>query len=218
MTPPSATKPAAAPRRRRLSADARKEQIVAAARRVFVRSGLAGARTKDIAAEAGINEALLYRHFSSKEELFEAAVGGPLEAAVAAVIAFSGEPPPEFDATGEHMHARTKSFVRDLLGAMDEISPLLGIMLFGDSGTASRYFRERIAPSLDSVSDVVVANLAAWQHRDFDPALVVESVFGMVWFHALTDRLTGRTSDPDAVAEQITSMLLYGLGQPGGSA
>ena len=44
--------------------------ILAAAGRVFAESGLAGARTDAIAAVAGINKALLYYYFKSKEQLY----------------------------------------------------------------------------------------------------------------------------------------------------
>ena len=84
-----------APVRTRLTADARREQIIEAAREVFARSGRAGARTRDLAEAAGINEALLYRHFDSKEDLYEAAVAAPLEQAVATLVERSGEPPAE---------------------------------------------------------------------------------------------------------------------------
>ncbi len=47
------------------------EKILEAARVVFAREGYAGARTRDIAAEAGINLALLNYYFRSKEKLFE---------------------------------------------------------------------------------------------------------------------------------------------------
>lgn len=47
------------------------EKILAAARRVFLVKGMAGARMQDIADEAGINKALLHYYFSSKEKLFE---------------------------------------------------------------------------------------------------------------------------------------------------
>ncbi|HZG32693.1 MAG TPA: helix-turn-helix domain-containing protein, partial [Sphingopyxis sp.] len=63
----------------RFSSAERRASILAAAKEVFIRSGYAGARTKDIAIEAQINEALIYRHFASKEELFDAAVIEPLE-------------------------------------------------------------------------------------------------------------------------------------------
>lgn len=46
-------------------------KILEAARQVFMRKGMAGARMQDIADEAGINKALLHYYFSSKEKLFE---------------------------------------------------------------------------------------------------------------------------------------------------
>jgi AcrR family transcriptional regulator len=47
------------------------EKIKAAARKVFLEKGYAGARTRDIAEEAGINLALLNYYFRSKEKLFD---------------------------------------------------------------------------------------------------------------------------------------------------
>lgn len=47
------------------------EKILAAARKVFIRDGMAGARMQDIADEAGINKALLHYYFKNKEKLFE---------------------------------------------------------------------------------------------------------------------------------------------------
>src|SRR5438046_9561187 len=47
------------------------EKIIAAARKVFLSKGLAGARMQDIADEAGINKALLHYYFKNKQKLFE---------------------------------------------------------------------------------------------------------------------------------------------------
>ena len=47
------------------------EKILVAAKKVFVRSGMAGARMQDIADEAGINKAMLHYYFRNKEKLFE---------------------------------------------------------------------------------------------------------------------------------------------------
>jgi TetR/AcrR family transcriptional regulator len=47
------------------------EKILAAAKKVFIIKGMAGARMQDIADEAGINKALLHYYFRSKEKLFE---------------------------------------------------------------------------------------------------------------------------------------------------
>lgn len=47
-------------------------KILAAARAVFLRKGLDGARMQEIADEAGINKALLHYYFRNKEKLFRA--------------------------------------------------------------------------------------------------------------------------------------------------
>ena len=47
------------------------EVILEAARKVFVKKGMYGARMQDIADEAGINKALLHYYFESKDKLFE---------------------------------------------------------------------------------------------------------------------------------------------------
>jgi TetR/AcrR family transcriptional regulator len=55
------------------SAEAR-TRILEAAVREFSDNGLAGARTEQIAAAAGVNKALLYYYFDSKEKLYSAAL------------------------------------------------------------------------------------------------------------------------------------------------
>ena len=49
--------------------------ILKAAEQVYAEYGLAGARTDAIAAAAGVNKALLYYYFQSKEGLYQAVVG-----------------------------------------------------------------------------------------------------------------------------------------------
>jgi TetR/AcrR family transcriptional regulator len=61
------------PDRRARSVETR-AAILAAAGRVFAERGLAGARTEAIAAAAGVNKALLYYYFRSKDRLYEAVV------------------------------------------------------------------------------------------------------------------------------------------------
>ncbi len=59
---------------RRMPAAERKKQILMSAIRVFARSTYHGATTKSIAEEAGVTEALLYRYFGSKREIFKEAI------------------------------------------------------------------------------------------------------------------------------------------------
>jgi AcrR family transcriptional regulator len=57
-------------KRRRLPAEERRKQILKSAVRVFARSNYRAARVADIAAEAGVSEALLYKYFDSKQAIF----------------------------------------------------------------------------------------------------------------------------------------------------
>jgi TetR/AcrR family fatty acid metabolism transcriptional regulator len=49
--------------------EARKEQILKAAERVFAQKGFAEATISDVAREAGLSDATIYEYFTSKEEL-----------------------------------------------------------------------------------------------------------------------------------------------------
>ncbi|MDF3028005.1 MAG: transcriptional regulator, TetR family [Fluviicola sp.] len=55
------------------------EKVLEAAKEVFMKYGLYGARMQDIADTAGINKALLHYYFRSKEKLFDAVFDGALE-------------------------------------------------------------------------------------------------------------------------------------------
>ena len=60
-------------------ADLTRARILEAAIRQFSANGLAGARTEQIAEEAGVNKALLYYYFKSKEDLYSAALESVFE-------------------------------------------------------------------------------------------------------------------------------------------
>ena len=62
-------RPAAAARRRE-----REREIIAATRKLFDAKGVGEAQIDDIAQAVGINRAIVYRHFSGKEELFALAL------------------------------------------------------------------------------------------------------------------------------------------------
>jgi AcrR family transcriptional regulator len=60
----------------RLTGEARKEAIVQAVRDVFAEKGFDGTTTRELAKAAGVSEALLYKHFPSKESLYAAMLDG----------------------------------------------------------------------------------------------------------------------------------------------
>lgn len=72
MVNPTGPAPRPAAPARRLPRAERREQILTAATQAFARSGFAATGLDDIAAEAGISRAILYRHFDSKSDLYRA--------------------------------------------------------------------------------------------------------------------------------------------------
>lgn len=56
----------------RMTGDARKKQILGVAIGLFAKQGFSGTTTKKIAEAAGVSEAMVFRHFATKEELYHA--------------------------------------------------------------------------------------------------------------------------------------------------
>ena len=70
----AATPPHAAPPGARMCADDRRRQIAEVAMRLFSERGFRGTTTKEIAQAAGVSEAIIFRHFATKEELYTAII------------------------------------------------------------------------------------------------------------------------------------------------
>src|SRR3954451_3431643 len=71
---PDGRRTAAAARRR-----VREKEILDATRALFDERGIRDAQIEDIARAVGINRAIIYRHFSGKEELFALTLVGYLD-------------------------------------------------------------------------------------------------------------------------------------------
>ena len=57
---------------KRLSAEDRRESIIKAAKQLFAQRGFHGVSIDEIVKQVGVSPAILYRHFKSKDELYEA--------------------------------------------------------------------------------------------------------------------------------------------------
>jgi AcrR family transcriptional regulator len=88
------------PGRRPGSEDTR-GRILAAARHRFGERGYDGATVRDIAAEAGVDAALVHHYFGTKQQLFVAAVEFPIDAFAVAPQLLAGPP----DRLGERLVA-----------------------------------------------------------------------------------------------------------------
>jgi AcrR family transcriptional regulator len=115
------------PRRRRLSAEARREQILRAAMEVFAERGYQEASMVEIARAAGITPAVIYDHFASKAELQITLLERQTEELLAFVgAAVAGD----FESTGERIRVGVDAFF-----AFVEEHPYAWRMLFRDPPT-----------------------------------------------------------------------------------
>src|SRR5581483_9739101 len=138
--------PAGTLTKRQIAAAERRAQILAASRKVFLARGLVGARTRQIAEEAGVKEAILYSHFASKEEIFAAAVFDPLEELMTEIVDRLSQIDDADEVT------RQRLFVEEnerSLEVMTEVVPLLGVALFSNVALGRQFFAERLVPLLE---------------------------------------------------------------------
>jgi len=68
----------------RLSGTERREQLLTIAVDLFSRKGFKGTTTREIAAAAGVTEAIIFRHFETKEHLYRAIIDQRLNSSDAA--------------------------------------------------------------------------------------------------------------------------------------
>src|ERR1044071_387928 len=99
----------------RMCAGERRQQIAEVAMRLFSERGFRGTTTKEIAQAAGVSEAIIFRHFATKEELYTAIIdykgcGGE----AASSVAGGPEQPPVID--------ELRTLVADAMEASDDLA------------------------------------------------------------------------------------------------
>jgi AcrR family transcriptional regulator len=174
------------PKRRRLTAEARKSSILAAARRAFTETGdMNGTTIKLIAERSGISEGVIYRHFESKDQLFLEAVVEPLKKAIDDLVAATEDVDRDQPLTPERQLQTMTGLYRQLVSTLEEILPLLGLVLFGDPRVARRFYRENFAVAMDRLAE-------AWREVEdrygfpFEsPDISARAVMGMALILAL---------------------------------
>jgi len=199
--------------RARLTAAERRKEIIAAAQSVFAASGLAGARTSTIADAAGVAESMLYRHFASKQELFEVAVVEPVADFVEGVI--SGA-----DGLLDWEGPGSRAFYESFLETMATVLPLLGVALFSDAREGRRFYNDKIVPLFDRYEDKVGVALDRMPGHGVSPAFLARAVIGIIFLITLDAAYReqpGALNPQDTVhtAEAVRSFVAAALGGSG---
>jgi AcrR family transcriptional regulator len=199
----------------RMAGDERRSQILRVAMDLFSHEGFRGTTTKKIAQAAGVSEAMVFRHFANKEELYAAildhkACSGDavdLELMVADAVkqrddraVFEGL---AFGALEHHEH--DPSFQRLLLHAALEGHEL-----------AQMFFEKFVRRVYEFLGGYIRERQREGDMIEIDPAIVVRSFIGMIIHHSLNNNLW----DPKrrllnlsnrAAAQHFTAILLQGI-------
>jgi len=189
-----------APRARRLTAEARKSSILKAARRAFTETGdMNGTTIKVIAELGGISEGVIYRHFESKDQLFFEAVVEPLKKAVDELVAATEVVDRDEPLTPERQLATMNGLYRQLISTLEEVLPLLGLVLFGDPQVAQRFYRKDFAVAMDRLAQAWREVEDRYGYEFESPDMAARAVMGIALIMALESRHSSRFDRDRAV-------------------
>lgn len=163
-------------RRAPVPADERRKELLEAAARLFAANGFAATRTRAIADACGVSEAILFRHFRSKDELFVAV----LEERIARVNiqGFLDELPADLPL--EQVFQTIALRILEIGREDPIIHPLLvGASVAGTERTQSVYVQWRL-PFVAYLEDVIRRATEAGTLRAVDPRLSARAFVGMV--------------------------------------
>jgi len=199
-----------------MAGEERREQILRVAMSLFSNHGFRGTTTKEIAHAAGVSEAMVFRHFATKEDLYAAILdhkacsgGGSFDPAEMAA-----------EAIKEKDDARV--FESLALGALDyhdrdpEFQRLLLHSALEKHQLAQMFFNEFVHPVYEFLSSYIRERQRDGAFVEVDPAIVVRCFIGMVMHHSLNNNLW----DPkrrlldisnEAAAQHFTEILLNGI-------
>lgn len=185
----------------RLSADARREQILDVAIDVFGRSGYFGASMNDIAEAAGVTKPVLYQHFDSKSDLYSALldeVGARMLDSIAKATA---------DATdGKQQTERGfQAYFRWVAHRHDEF-----MLLFGGSARHDSDFSAQVR----RITNDAAAAIAPLISVDLEPehrTTLAHALVGLA--EGASRRLVGlgEEFEPDAIAREVSALAWAGL-------
>lgn len=199
----------------RLSARDRRHQILEVASGIFARKGYEGATTREIADEAGVNEALLFRHFPSKENLY-----WTMLEELCTVSGRRGRMQQTLE-TGKTDFEVFRAIALDMLTRSPrdrELTRLLWFTALENHELSARFFSTFIAGYFEALAGYIRARIRQGAFRKTDPLLAARGFLGMVAYHFLIQELFGgeqyRTFDAQSVAETLAGIWLEGMQAP----
>ena len=199
----------------RMTAEDRKLQILRVAVSLFSQRGFGGTTTKEIAQAAGVSEAMVFRHFATKQELYSAILDHK---------ACSGDSmnPEQMVAEALKQKDDQAVFEQLALGALDhhesdpEFQRLLLHAALERHELAEMFFEKFVRRVYELLGGYIAERQRDGAMAKIDPAIVVRSFIGMIIHHSLNNNLWDpkrrllKISNEEA-AKNFTDILLHGI-------
>jgi AcrR family transcriptional regulator len=199
----------------RMAGEERRLQILAVAVSLFSQKGFRGTTTKEIATAASVSEAMVFRHFATKQELYSAILDHKAYA--------SGRFDPAETASAPMERKDDRAVFESLaLGALDhhehdpQFQRLLLYSALEKHELAQMFFDQIVRQVYDFLGNYIRERQRDGAFIEIDPAIVVRCFIGMVMHHSLNnnlwdpDRRLLNISNEDA-ARHFTDLLLKGI-------
>jgi AcrR family transcriptional regulator len=186
----------------RVPAEDRRLQIIDVARELFASRGFEGTTTRELAEKIGINEALLFRHFPSKEELYWAVLQH--------MIDMRGTK----DRLREHVRSGLtdrETFVavaQDILNRSTQLMRLLFYSVLERHELADRFFSTHVIEYHEILADYIREGIRAKRFRDMDPLLAARAFIGMFSYHFQIQELFGGRQVQHFEAQEVITKLV----------
>jgi AcrR family transcriptional regulator len=171
----------------RVSALHRKRQILAVATRLFAQQGFSGTTTRQIAERAKVNEALVFRHFPTKEGLY----WDVLEAKIREAAPVERIEETLASGLGLEVFERVAFEILERRAKDDTLSRLLIFSGLENHKLARRFFGTYVADYYDRLAYHIERLMQAGELRRTDPLLAARAFLGMVVYHSWIQDLFG---------------------------
>ena len=165
-------------RPRERSSEKTRAIILATAGRIFAQTGLEGARTDVIAKSAGVNKALLYYYFKSKERLYEAVVEDHFRRFNVQALQVLGSKGPARDILLQYV-----SLHFDFIAAHRQSAPLFQQFMMAGGKRAERLIRKYFKPRSDAVRKLLERGVRASEFRRTDLFHTAVSIIALIVFY-----------------------------------
>jgi AcrR family transcriptional regulator len=187
----------------------RRDDILAAAKRVFARKGYASTTIADIAKAAGLSYGSIYWYFDSKDALFHELMDAEERALRDAVAARLSALPSGTDGEAFFRAAVASTF------EFFESDKALVRLLFRDAHSLGGRFERHLGAIYERFIDDIEATIVAAQRRgdivDAPPRVIAFSVAALIGQLALRRLSTDDGLEASVVAEFIVTLVLDGL-------